>query len=356
MTRAARACVIIKRTGRRRFSRWGLAALPGLLPTGASAHVKWFASYDIAAAPTPLRDVFSPDFGELALLSIALIWIVAMLETIGIGRAVLAGLDDLTSGLRARSDVFLRAALGAFFVALWMRGGVILTPELTTLDPRIEWLQAAIAIGLLWQTTLGFSGLGILLLFFLGIRDYGLFHMLDYPVFLGLAVYLMLSGWQPSGLIRPPIALLRWSAGITLMWASIEKWGYPGWTFPVLEQHSRISLGLDPGFFMTASGMVEFGCAFALIWTPLVRRLAAVALVSTFTSAIVEFGKIDAVGHLPIIAALLLFIAETPDQTANPLTRWRKPYLVPLAYTICLIGFIAAYYGLHGLLVRAVSI
>lgn len=270
------------------------------LPTSASAHVKWFASYNIAAAPRSLDAVLTLAFGQLAALSILVLWLLSIMETLAPGRAVLMGLDDLTAGLRARTQILLRAALGAFFIALWAHGGVILTPELMTHDSRVEWLQAAIAVGMLWHGTLALSGLGIVLLFCLGVQDYGLFHMMDYPIFLGLAGYLALVGWRPMMWSRPALILLRWSAAVTLMWASVEKWGYPDWTFPLLDQHAHISMGLSQAFFMTASGMVEFGCAFALIWSPLVRRLAAVALTATFVSAIFEFGKIDAIGNLPI--------------------------------------------------------
>lgn len=330
---------------------WLASALPPLLPGSAAAHVKWFASYDISAAPSPLGDVFSPSFGQLAVLSILLLWVVSRIETMGIGRTVIAGLDDLTAALQARSEALLRAGLGAFFIALWAQGAVILTPELATQDMRIGWLQAAIAMGMFWRGTLALSGGGIVLLFCLGIRDYGLFHMLDYPVFLGLAGYLILSGWRLDLFGRPPIVLLRWSAAVTLMWASIEKWAYPDWTFPLLDLHPKITMGLSHSFFMTASGMVEFGCAFALIWTPLVRRLAAVALVSTFTSAIFEFGKVDAIGHLPIIAAMLVFVAEQSGGVGGRVALMRQPIRVGAFYALCLLGFIVAYYGLHALLI-----
>ncbi len=329
-----------------------ISALLAMHPGSALAHVKWFSKYDVLATPAAFEKMLSAAFGQLALLSILLLTLAAMIETTTVGRTLLAGIDDLTAALRARIDGLLRAATAAFFIALWAHGGIILTPELATTDTRIEWLQAAIALGMLWRSTMALSGLGIVGLFALGIRDYGLFHMLDYPIFLGLAGYLALSGWNLRWIGRPPVTLLRWSAGITLMWASVEKWAYPDWTFPLLVLHPKLAMGYDPGFFLTASGMVEFGCAFALIWTPLVRRLAAVALVSIFTSAIVEFGKIDAIGHLPIIAALLAFVAETAVSPAGRVAAMRRPIYLAAFYVLCLAGFITAYYGLHSLLAR----
>ena len=55
-------------------------------------------------------------------------------------------------------------------------------------------MQAAIAIGTFWQSTMVFSGLGIVALFVQGIWTYGSFHMMDYPVFLSVAGYLIVRG------------------------------------------------------------------------------------------------------------------------------------------------------------------
>ena len=55
-----------------------------------------------------------------------------------------------------------------------------------------------------------------------------------------------------------PIDLLRWAAGITLMWASIEKWAYPEWSYPLFIEHPGMSLGFTPEFYMRAAGAVEF--------------------------------------------------------------------------------------------------
>ena len=56
--------------------------------------------------------------------------------------------------------------------------------------------------------------------------------------------------------------------------------------------------------------MVEFSLSFALLLTPLVRRVAAIILCAMFVSAVPEFGKIDAIGHAPIIGVVLGFIAD----------------------------------------------
>ena len=61
---------------------------------------------------------------------------------------------------------------------------------------------------------------------------------------------------------------------------------------------------------MRAAGAVEFALAFALMWTPLVRRVGAMMLAAMFVSAVFEFGKIDLIGHSLIVVALLGIIAD----------------------------------------------
>jgi hypothetical protein len=128
------------------------------------------------------------------------------------------------------------------------------------------------------------------------------------------------------------------------MGASVEKWAHPQWTHPLLESHSGLAMGLDRSFYMIAAGVVEFSLAFALIWTPLIRRLAAVALSFMFVGAIFEFGKIDAVGHLMIIL-ILLAIAVDGKVAAK-----RNPVLAPAYYCAALAAFICMYYGAHALI------
>jgi hypothetical protein len=250
--------------------------------------------------------------------------------------------------LRIRSEDLIRAGTAAFFIAVFGYGKIILTPELTTDLVVINWLQALIAAGMFWRGTMAFSACGIAVLFAAGIYYYGTFHMMDYPIFLGLAAYLAMTGTGRSEILGlRPIDVARICTGITLLWASVEKWAYPQWSFPLLHAHTRLSLGFAPDFYMTASGVIEFALAFGLLWTPLVRRLSAIVLCAMFLSAVLEFGKIDAIGHFPIIILLLAIIAD--DQPAPA----RSPVLVPSLYCATLVAFVAAYYGAHAALLPA---
>jgi hypothetical protein len=130
------------------------------------------------------------------------------------------------------------------------------------------------------------------------------------------------------------------------MWAAIEKWAYPEWSFPLFVQHPDMSFGIDVGFYMRAAGVVEFALAFALVWTPLVRRVAATILAGMFIAAIAEFGPIDAVGHSCIIAVLFAIMADNEPRRVGR----RSMLLMPVTYSGTLGFFLAAYYGLHSIM------
>ena len=320
-----------------------LSFLVALLPGPADAHVKWFCAYDVAGAPVGLENILCQDFEQLFGLSLALLLIGCIIEGTALGAAMLRSLDAVTGLLRRHTEAVVRLVAGGFFFSLWAWMHVLLTPELTTDLVFVPWLQLAMAAAMLSRRTLPFASLGILVLFGIAVRQYGAFHLLDYPVFLGLAAYLACVGLQLSPFSIRPLDMLRWSAGVTLMWASIEKWAYPQWSFPVFVSHPGMSFGFDIAFYMRAAGVVEFALAFALLGTPLVRRSAAIILAAMFTAAIAEFGFIDGVGHSCIIAALLGVLA---DDARGPVRRWRT-LMLPVNYSAALATFLVAYYGLH---------
>jgi hypothetical protein len=319
-----------------------LAAIPHI----ASAHVKWFCAYDVAGQPEGLANVLCLNFELLTGLSLALLCAGFLVERTLIGRGLLWLLDLATALLRQHTDKLIRATCGMFFVALWTAGGIILTPELKTTLGFVPWLQLAIAACLIWRRTLPLAALGIVFLYGLAVHNYGVFHLMDYPIFLGVAAYLALTGLRCSAFGMRPLDVVRWAASITLMWASVEKWAYPEWSYPLFTTHPAMGMGFDPQFMLQAAGAVEFALAFALICTPLVRRVAGIILIFLFTSAVFEFGKIDAIGHSVIIVMLVAFVADDAGPKA-PRLAWR-PFLTPtVGYATALAGFVYAYYEAH---------
>jgi hypothetical protein len=314
-----------------------------LLAASASAHVKWFCAYNVAGQPVGIETVVCHDFVMLTSLSILALMTGGVLEGTPVGTTMLAAMDRATGWLRDHIELIARAACAAFFIAVWAIGGILLTPELRTNSNLVGAIQLGIAAGMLSRRSMPLSALGIFVLYGIAIRQYGAFHLADYPVFLGFATYLGLTGAEVRLFGARPVDVLRSSAGITLMWASIEKWAYPEWSYPLFIVHPGMSLGFTPEFYMRAAGVVEFTLAFSLVWTPLVRRVGAIILTAMFVSACFPFGKIDMIGHSLIVVALLAIVA---DDAAAP-AHWRRSWLIPFAYTSSLILFVGVYYFAH---------
>ena len=321
-----------------------------LLAAPAQAHVKWFAPFDVAGQPRVIGKVLSVDFAALSLLALALMVIGCILDRTVLGESLSSALDRVTAVVRANEDVAMRATCAFFLVAVWTMGGTLLTPELKTSASWVPQLQLAMAATLLTRRTAALAGVGIIVLYATSVLDYGIFHLLDYPIFLGVALYLIARAVPralPFG-IRP-IDLLRWSASITLMWASVEKWAYPEWTLPMFIQHPELSMGYDFELFMQAAGVIEFTLAFALIGPSLVRRASALVLLGMFLSATAEFGKLDVIGHSVIVAVLLVLSSDAKREAPVPLV-WRWVAKPAMAYAVALATSLSLYYGMHAIL------
>ena len=100
-------------------------------------------------------------------------------------------------------------------------------------------------------------------------------------------------------------------------------------------------MGFYVEYYMSAAGVVEFSFALGLLWSPLVRRLSALVLVVMFASAVVPFGKIDAIGHSMIIVILIGILVDPEPSVRRPPVQSMFYYLAALTATIAL------YYGVH---------
>ncbi len=317
--------------------------IDAIMTEPASAHVKWFCAFDVAGQPIGLANVLCPDFELLTGLSLLGLMTGSALDATPLGGAIHRALNQATYYLRENIEIIFRAACAFFFISIWTLGGILLTPELKTNSPWVAAIQLGIAAGMLSRRTMPFSALGIVALFDIGVWEYGAFHLADYPIFLGIAAYLALVGARTDFFGTRPIDILRYAAAITLMWAAIEKWAYPQWSYPLLVQHPEMTLGFDPDFFMRAAGTIEFALAFSLLWTPLVRRIAAIMLIAMFVSAVFAFGKIDLIGHSLIVVALVGIALDDVGESAQA----RDCALMPIGYLASLALFLGTYYVVH---------
>lgn len=336
------------------------AAVAVCLPDFAYAHVKWFVNYDLLCPP---REPFSVMFNKYFLGFIAavvpLMYAVAYADCYVTGRGLLARIglrhiaqrvDPAATWVARHAPEIIRYAAAVFFLILFAYGSFILTPELKTQDAWVRWLQLAVALSFLTRKSAWLGALGVVALYAKGVEQYGLFHMLDYPIFVGVALYILL--WSLKGERASLIAdaVLRSFTSVTLLWAGIEKFAYPEWSFTLLEQKPELTFGLNPEFYMVAAGFVEFCAAYLLISGRLASRGAALALLVFFLWAIIPFGWIDAIGHSVIIVVLVVLSAGN-NNAASPHLAWRSPADTAFAHTCVflavLILLIGAYYGGH---------
>jgi hypothetical protein len=314
-----------------------------LTSTVASAHVKWLVTCDPSDDPLPLQAVFTGTFWWFSTLFLTLFYIACVIEDTPVGASLSGTLDRWTAPLRQRADVLLRASAAVSFAVLWTDGSTILTPDLRDNHAWLSTIQVLIAIYVAARATLPAAAVAILVLYGYGVATYGLFHMLDYPFFLGLAAYFALSVSKNSWLGSLRFDCLRWTAALSLMWPAMENFLYPSWVTSVAMAHS-LTYGLDVATFTNAVGNAEFGLAFALFWTPLVRRLGAAVLALLLFAVTLDLGKMVGVGHLMIVAILLLVFADPGSKQACC-----RPIVAPLVGGTALLALIFLYTGVHAL-------
>jgi hypothetical protein len=308
----------------------------------AAAHVKWFVNCNVSDAPLPLSAVFTTTFFLCLTLFLSLFFLACVAERTAFGSILLKLLDRCTAPLHDRADELLRAAAAVSFALLWADGAVILTPELKSSSISLSAMQLLIPIYLFSRATLPAAGASIIVLYGYGVATYGLFHMLDYPVFVGLGMFFMFSASRNVKLRAFRLHMLRWTVALSLLWPAMEKFLYPSWVAAIAIEHPELTLGFPVAIVITAAGIVEFGLSFALFWTPLPRRLAALALMLLLTSATFDFGKVDGIGHMMIVVILLVIFADPEGEPQRC-----RPALAPLVSSAALLATIFLYAGGH---------
>jgi hypothetical protein len=272
------------------------------------AHVKWFHDFSFLDSPLGFSDALTP---LVAWLMLAM--------TVGIGSLVL--LDSVLS----RSDMYhrltgwfesrkehaplvIRVGAGMTLLLSW-QADAILVPELAVSSDWVGWFQFALALVLIFPKMAPAAGVGIFILWLIALRDYGLFHMLDYLLFVGVAVYLAVSSSANKWIKGFAIPALYLGLGFSLMWVALEKIVYPQWGTGILEINSYLALGIPIDIFLIFIAVSELALGFLLILGLLGRPLGLIITLVIFTTAL-TFGKTEVVGHTIIHAALIVFLLE----------------------------------------------
>ncbi len=330
-----------------------------LAPLPAAAHVKWFCSTaDVTQAPVGLGQVLTPMFFVIGIGFLSLVFGGFLIDGAIAHRWPGFG----SSGRRnaALEEKLVRLGVGAFFlllwdkgaVVLWERGGAILTPELMSSVGWVGPLQFAVALFVAWRRTCIVSAVGICVLYGYGINQFGVFHMTDYVFFPGIAAYLALTTIGSEQALRWRVPLLSGGLAFGLMWTAVEKFVYPEWTLTVVAEHPDLAFGFPWGFVTVMAGFVEFTLAFYIMTGRGLVRLGAFGYAMIFLAAIPEFGHLDSVGHIPIVAILAVVCLRGSSPLQRLLRVVQRPGLqqattVSAIYALSLTGVFALYYGLH---------
>jgi hypothetical protein len=349
LTRSAASRLILSR-----FARLGTATalmLPGIAAP-AEAHVKWFAPYTVDAVPRPVGAALAdPAFWLASGLVVTFFVATRVVERSWLGVAILDLLDRATIPLARRLDDFVRAAIGAFFAAVFAVGGVYLTPDLHTQAEWVSWVQLLIAACMFSRTTMPLAAAGIVALWLLALRDFECFHLFDYLALgLGTAAYLVLSSLRNEAWRRYRFQALQWAVAIALMWSSLEKFAYPEWFYPLVEEKPFLTFGLPRDMFIPMAGVAEFTLGFGLLWTPLIRRLSALALLVIFNAAVLAFGRMDLVGHALILVMMVVALVDPQRDAGVPAVAAGRLTAIPVGLTAALVVFGSAYWGSHAAL------
>lgn len=331
---------------RGRLLRFAAVGCAGVALT-AHAHVKWFAPYIVGAPPQPLSATLTNQWFWIGIALVLMFFLATRaIEKMTVGQSILAGMDEVMNPLWLRLDDFVRVVIAAFFVAIFAVGGVYLTPDLKTPNEWVSWMQLLIAACVFSRRTMPLAAAGIILLWVLALTEYDLFHLLDYLA-LGVSVagYLVLESSNKPEWRKYRFEVLRWGVAIALMWSSLEKFAYPDWFYPLVEEKPFLTFGMPRDVFIPMAGVAEFTMGFGLLWTALVRRLSAITLFVIFNAAVYPFGRIDLVGHALIMAIIVAIAADPTPQVRFAIRR--SVWTIPVALSAALVIFTSGYWGLH---------
>lgn len=324
-----------------------------------NAHVKWFFDYDVTQPPTPIGEVLDGTFVKMFLVSVAGCYIFFLLDRYIYEEGILAEFDKKLKLFDNAANYIMRGAAGIFFLALfgWWALGIgqsfYLTPELKTASPIVPWIQLIMALAVISRHTVFLTGIGVFVLYIAAAVNFGIFHLLDYMIFLGIGYYLTVSQTTKKPLLKSGFVALFACTGLTLIWAGVEKFAYSHWTIAVLADKPNVTMGMSPPIFMKVSGFIEIFVTFILLGAvSVVGRLISLGFMSIFVLAVFEFGTLDAVGHLMIVAILWVLIVRGPTDARNMLvlpdkSLFTEAYFMTGLYYLAFVTIFILYYGIH---------
>lgn len=299
---------------------WGL--LMGLFPLSALAHVKWFSNFNYDQPPLLLSQLGSPSFWGLFALSLISLPLLVWTDKLGEKWLPYQKCNHFLDRYSGNGGLIMRVTMGAVLLMAWQSDSIV-APEISSPSPILSWIQFAMALCLIFRETVILTGVGMILLYVVGIDTQGAFHMLDYVVYPAVGLYLILSHMHNEKMKNLDLPVLYSGLGFSLCWVAFEKLIYPYWGLSVLTQAPALAMGLNHEFFLMSCAFIEFTLGYLLMICLLHRPLAVIiSLVFFITTSF--FGKTEVLGHTILHGALLVFIVKGPGSYYQAPIRFHK--------------------------------
>lgn len=309
-----------------------IALLLVLLPSPASAHVRWF---------TPKGPYWDPDWGQIFSLPtlFALLSIGAIVTALGLAQR------SIGDPLWPRPPFFQRMEPAAPAI-LGVQAAIALIYAATQFNlfvPNIELPEnlvgvtiAAIAIAAGFTLITGvFTRIGALLIIGLFLLAFLLgtwYEAMEQIIFVGIALYLVAVG---RGVVRydtgeeedrtdlsdrllpHALTVLRWCAGLSVLFLGLtEKLLAPELGVAFLQEYPNFNVLRELGIewstderFVYAAGIVEVTAGAALL-CGFLPRVVILVLWIPFNLGIPFLPPIELIGHLPILATMYVLLVR----------------------------------------------
>lgn len=275
-----------------------------MMGTTAYAHVKWFTNETPIKAP--IEEIISPLFMIVSLVTALIISILPQLTEKVSHVSWIKKADEKISKGRKYTPLILRVGVSiGFLIQCGYKS--MLAPEvhLTT----VGFYLMILTIVCLWFPygwSLKIASLSIVGMYLLGVKEMGMFHMVDYLFYLAIAAALFVQKTKYKHIGMPALYL---GTGLSLCWVAVEKWIYPMMTMDVMVEHHIPTFGFSIKTFIVLSAFIEFVVGY-LMMVGVLNRLLSVVLTGLFILTTTVFGGVEVSGHFIIHVILVVFIIE----------------------------------------------
>lgn len=322
---------------RRRLNAWraaaGWVALLAL-PLPVLAHERWFVQPEVVGATPPFfrswQWQFIPAFLACVITLVLFQRADHWLRSLQFGRLFTVTASRIRPW--APTIVGLITAGGVLSAAFQRTA---LAPDLVVPDTTLGTMIVLVEFGIAVALVLGF-GVRIAAVALIGIAVWsfafaGLLAVQN-MVYIGLGIFLLLWGRGRLSLgaafsqimfsfdtahMRPvALSVLRILTGVTLLWAGIDKLVHPELHMALLSAFSENPytflhvlapwVSRDTYLLSMATGEITLSLLLVTGW---LLRCVALFLLATFVVFTIWFGWKDLIGHLPFIAAFLVFLS-----------------------------------------------